>query len=154
MYATAPHLILHNGKIVTMDAGQPAATAIALAGERIAAVGSDAEIAALAGPATRVIDLGGKLMLPGLCDAHIHLSHYALGLREVRLADHALTRKRCSGAHPRAPRRTAPGAWIVGQGWNESWWGDTDFPTAAEIDAVTGPDRPAISTAATCTARW
>lgn len=141
--ACTPTLILHNARIYTQDAAQPWAQAVAVGDGRILAVGADADVLALAGAETERIDLGGKLMLPGLCDAHIHLSHYALGLREVRLAatrsrQEMLARIRDAAAH------TAPGAWIVGQGWNESWWGDTDFPTAAEIDAATGPDAPAI----------
>ena len=143
MYAAAPHLILHNGKVVTLDAARPAATAIALAGERIAAVGSDAAILALAGPATRIVDLGGALVLPGFCDAHIHLSLWALGRREVQIADtrsldELLARVAAAAAG------TPPGRWIVGRGWNESRWGVTGFPTAADLDPVTGPDRPAI----------
>ena len=69
-----PDLILRNGNIVTMDTALPHVAALAIAGDRIVAVGSDAEIDALAGPATRVIDLAGALVLPGFCDAHIHLS--------------------------------------------------------------------------------
>jgi predicted amidohydrolase YtcJ len=143
MYAAAPHLILLNGKIVTMDAAQPTAAAIAIAGERIAAVGSDAEIAALAGPATRVIDLAGALVLPGFCDAHIHLSLWALARREVQIAD-AASRAEMLSRVAAAAAEAAPGQWLVGRGWNESRWGETDFPTAADLDAVTGPDRPAI----------
>jgi predicted amidohydrolase YtcJ len=138
-----PTLILYNARIYTQDAAQPWAQAVALGSGRILAVGADAEVLALAGAATTRIDLGGKLMLPGFCDAHIHLSHYALGLREVRLAT-TRSRREMVERIREAAARTAPGAWIVGQGWNESRWGDTAFPTAAAIDAATGPDRPAI----------
>lgn len=138
-----PTLILHNARIYTQDASLPWAQAVAMADGRILAVGADDELLALAGAETERIDVGGRLMLPGLCDAHIHLSHYALGLREVRLAD-TRSRSEMLDRIREATARAAPGAWIVGQGWNESRWGDTDFPTAAEIDAATGSTCPAI----------
>lgn len=139
----SPTLILYNARIYTQDPALPWAQAVAMGDGRILAVGKDAEILPLAGAATERIDAGGRLVLPGLCDAHIHLSHYALGLREVRLAD-TRTRSEMLDRIGEAAARTAPGVWIVGQGWNESWWGDTDFPTAAEIDAATGAESPAI----------
>lgn len=138
-----PELILYNARIYTQDAALPWAQAVAMGEGRILAVGEDAEVLALAGPQTERIDLGGRLVLPGFCDAHIHLSHYALGLREVRLAD-VRSRRQMLARIGEAAARTPPGQWIVGQGWNESWWGETDFPTAAEIDAATGPEKPAI----------
>ena len=140
----APDLILFNARVYTENPAQPWAQALAVRKHRIMAVGSDAEVLALAGDATQRIDLAGKLVLPGLCDAHIHFSLWALGLREVRLAG---TRKRAAmmEAIHTAAASAEPGAWLVGQGWNESWWGETAFPTAAELDAVTGPDVPAIA---------
>ena len=65
-------IIFHNGMLLTMDENQPQAQAIALAGETILAVGSNAEILALRGPATQVIDLGGRTVLPGFIDSHQH----------------------------------------------------------------------------------
>jgi len=139
----APDLIFFNGRIYTENPAQPWAQAIAVRKHRIMAVGADAEVLALADGATERVDLAGKLVLPGLCDAHIHFSIWALGLQEVRLAG-TRTRAAMMDAIRAAAAEAAPGAWIVGQGWNESWWGETDFPTAAEIDAVTGSDKPAI----------
>ncbi|NOZ93632.1 MAG: amidohydrolase family protein [Acidobacteria bacterium] len=68
-----PDIVFVNGKVVTMDDATPAATALAVRGDTILTVGSDAEIRALAGPPTRVIDLGGKALLPGFVEAHTHL---------------------------------------------------------------------------------
>ena len=139
----APDLILFHGRIYTEDAAQPWAQALAVRKHRIMAVGSDAEVLALADDATQQIDLAGKLVLPGLCDAHIHFAIWALGLREVRLAA-TRTRAAMMDAIRAASADAVPGTWLVGQGWNESWWGETDFPTAPEIDAATGSDYPAI----------
>jgi hypothetical protein len=84
-------------------------------------------------------------VLPGLCDAHIHLLGYCLRLRELALdttKSKAEALERIAGHAAALP----PGAWISGGGWNESRWGDTDFPTAADLDPVTGPDHPALLT--------
>jgi predicted amidohydrolase YtcJ len=70
--AESPDLILHHGHIVTVDANFRIAEAIAVRGERIAAVGANDEVLALAGPETRRIDLAGKTVLPGLIDSHVH----------------------------------------------------------------------------------
>lgn len=138
----SPDLILHNARVYTVDDGQPWAEAIAIRKHRIVAVGYDAEVLALAGQGTRRVNLGGRLMLPGLCDAHIHLLEYAHGLRQVPLADttsKAMMLERIAAAAANLP----PGAWLNGQGWNESRWGETTFPTAADLDPVTG-ERPAL----------
>ncbi|WP_042883036.1 amidohydrolase family protein [Cupriavidus necator] len=71
--AKTPDLILHNGRITTLDKAKPVATAVAIHDGRFAAVGGDAEILSLAGPATNVIDLKGRSALPGLIDNHTHV---------------------------------------------------------------------------------
>ena len=80
-----------NGKVWTENPAQPAAQAVALEGNRIAAVGSDAEIRRLAGPTTQVIDLRGRLLLSGFNDAHVHLlvGGEALMVAQVRDANSA-----------------------------------------------------------------
>ncbi len=86
-WSNEPDLIIHNAKIYTVDPALPHAQAVAIRKHRIYAVGNDAEIRALAGPATRTIDAQGRLVLPGLCDAHIHFFDWSVGLAAVRLAD-------------------------------------------------------------------
>ncbi len=71
-------LILTNGKIITVDPAFTIAQAIAIAGDRILAVGPDAAMAAMTGPATRVVDLKGKAVIPGITDGHAHMDREAL----------------------------------------------------------------------------
>src|SRR5262245_29925026 len=78
--ADAPDLILYNARIYTVDPTIPWVEAIAIRKPRIIAVGSSADLLTLAGPATQRMDLGGKLVLPGLCDAHIHFMSYSFHL--------------------------------------------------------------------------
>src|SRR4051794_27481393 len=67
-----PDLIVHHGQIVTVDAGFSIKQAMAVREGRIVAVGTDADVLALKGAATQVLDLGGKMVLPGLIDSHVH----------------------------------------------------------------------------------
>src|SRR5688572_11806062 len=68
-----PDMILHGGKLTTLDRARPTATAVAIKDGKFTHVGEDREILALAGPATRVINLHGRHVLPGLCDNHTHV---------------------------------------------------------------------------------
>lgn len=139
----APTLTLYNGKIYTVDSAQPWAQAVALCGQHILAVGSNDLIRKLAGPETETIDLGGRLMLPGLCDAHVHFLGWSLGRQQVQLAGTRSKAEMLVRIAERAQSLPAD-AWIVGQGWNESFWGETAFPTRQDLDAVTGSDQPAL----------
>ena len=136
-------LILMNGRIYTVDESLPWAEAVAIHGHRIMAVGNDAEIKALAGGKTRLIDLEGKLVLPGLCDAHIHLYDWAISLRQVALAG-------CRSLAEMVERITAAagqaatGQWLIGRNWNEDSWPERRRPTRYDLDPVTGPETPAI----------
>jgi len=142
------NLILYNGKLLTQDSDFPhgcrlsAATAVAIGDGRFLAVGSDAEVRALALPHTRLIDLGGRLALPGLTDAHFHLYEWALGLRQLPLADTA-SLSDLRGRLARRASETPPGHWILGQGWNETRWPDPRIPTRADLDDV-APAYPVI----------
>ncbi len=140
---THPDLILYNAKIYTVEPAQPWVQAVAIRQHQRIAIGDTAEVLALAGPTTQLLDLGGKLVLPGLCDAHIHFIDWSLGQHEVGLADCASKADMLERIAQRAAASTAD-AWITGQGWNESRWGETRFPTVADLDAVTGPEQPAL----------
>lgn len=144
-----PATILHNGRIHTLDPGQPCAEALALSGGMVMAVGTDADVIPLAGEATEVIDLEGRTVIPGLIDAHIHLHKYALSLDqvdcEVPAIDTCLERVR------HRARETSPGEWILGHGWNQNDWGR--FGTRADLDRV-APSHPVYLTAKSLHAGW
>jgi len=135
-----PDLILVNGRIHTLDPAAPEATAVAIAGDRIEKVGSDAEIAALSGPRTKKVDLGGRTVIPGLVDAHLHLMGIGKSLSELDLrgaASAAEAAAKVAGAQAQA----ASGAWIEGRGWDQNLWQVPEFPTASDLDVVSG-DHP------------
>jgi hypothetical protein len=135
-------LILYNGKLHTQDADLPRATAVAIRGGRFLAVGDDEEIRALADRDTREIDLGGRLVLPGMTDAHFHYYDWALGLRRLPLAEADSLADLQRRLTERA-REIPPGRWILGQGWNESRWPEPRIPARADLDRV-APDHPVI----------
>ncbi|MGD8996690.1 MAG: amidohydrolase [Anaerolineae bacterium] len=137
-----PDLVLYNGKLHTQDADAPDASAVAIANHRFLAVGDDRTIRALAGPDTRMIDLAGRVALPGLTDAHFHLHSWVLGRQRLSLVDAGSLqdlRRRVTEAACDVPL----GDWIVGQGWNETRWSDPRMPTCADLDDV-APDHPVI----------
>ncbi len=136
----APDLIIVNAAVRTMDAARPAAEAVAIAGNRIAAVGSTSEIRALAGAKSRVIDAGGKSVLPGFNDAHVHWLMGGFSLTNVNLRA-----AKSPGEFARLiadfAKRLPKGRWILEGGWDHENWSGTPLPTRQMIDAVT-PDNP------------
>ncbi len=141
--APPPDLILSNGKIVTVDDRFSIAQAIAIRGDRIVAVGSDAEIGRLAAAGTRRIDLGGRTVIPGLIDNHIHLLRAAATwVRELRF-DGVYSRREAVGMLRQRVAAAAPGEWIytIG-GWAHQQFADDPRPfTLAELDEI-APDHP------------
>jgi predicted amidohydrolase YtcJ len=137
-----PDAVYCNGTLLTLDPRQPEAQALAVRGERLLAVGSNAAIAALAQPHTRRIDLGGRFVLPGFHDAHLHLltlgrSRFTLDLRPARSLRELQTRL---GEFARA---LPAEAWIVGSGWDSSAWPDPRLPERGDLDPHCG-GRPAF----------
>jgi predicted amidohydrolase YtcJ len=135
-------LILRNARIATMDKARPEAAALAIAGTDIAAIGSEAEVMALATPTTRVIDAGGRRVIPGLIDSHTHIirqgNNFAMELRwdEVPSLADGLRLLRAQA------ERTPPGAWVrVVGGWSADQFAEKRLPTLAEINAA-APDVP------------
>jgi predicted amidohydrolase YtcJ len=112
----AADLALVGGRIYTVDNAKPWAEAVALTNDRIVAVGTNAEIRALAGPDTRVIDLQGAFVTPGFNDAHVHVESTGALLTGANLLDvhdEARFRQRIAEAVARVP----PGAWITRGDW-------------------------------------
>lgn len=136
-----PDILLINGRIYTMDPQCPRASALAICGGRIRAIGGD-ELRTLARPGTEVIGLEGRTVLPGLTDSHIHLSWFAQGLQQVDLTGTA-SREEVLGRVAARAAITPPGEWILGRGWHQEEWPDRRFPTAADLDAV-APDHPVL----------
>lgn len=132
--------ILFGGRIITVDPADRVAEALAIRDRRILAVGTRAEIERLAGPGTTRIDLGGRTATPGLIDAHAHfstggllrLTHLDLSYPQVQSVADIV---RLAGERAAA---TAPGAWVLGRGWDEGKLSERRLPRAADIDAATG----------------
>ena len=141
-HALAPDLMLVNATMHTVDDANPAATAVAIRDGRFVAVGDDAQIRALAGPATRVEDLGGATVVPGLIDAHNHLQATGRMLREVQLYDTRAIPEIVERVAARV-RETPRGEWVVGRGWDESLLAEKRHPTRYDLDAVS-PDHPVV----------
>lgn len=133
----AADLIITHAKVWTVDPALPNAQAVAVLRERIVAVGTDAEVAAWRGPSTRIIDAGGKLLLPGFDDAHVHFVSAGVQLDSVQLNDATSAAEFVRRVGERA-RVTPPGAWILGGDWDETKWQPAQLPTRGLIDPVTG----------------
>jgi predicted amidohydrolase YtcJ len=139
----APDLILSNGKIITVDERFSIAQALAISGERIVAVGTNQEINRLAGPNTRRIDLGGKAVIPGLIDNHMHLLRAGVTWKsEVRL-DGVESRKQALEMVRLRARAIPRGDWVYTLGgWAIEQFSDNSTPlTREELDEV-APDHP------------
>jgi predicted amidohydrolase YtcJ len=148
--AQTPNLVLINGRVYTLDAGRPWAEGLAIAGDRIAAVGTTVEMRKLAGPGTRIIDLGGAFVSPGFNDAHVHVDATGALLAGVNLLDvhgeQALA-ERVRGAASRLPK----GSWILRGDWGayEQWSAGSAgaTPGASTTAGPFTPDRRMIDAA-------
>jgi len=133
-------LIVVNANVHTGSKTQPKAQAIAVSGGKIVAVGTDAQIRAMAGPQTKLIDAGGKTVVPGFNDAHVHFMETGAQLSSVDLRDAKSPEefvRRIKGFAAKQPK----GRWITGGQWDHENWIPNNLPTAAMIDAAT-PDNP------------
>lgn len=149
-------IVLYNGSIHTQFEPSPRVNALAIRDGKILAIGEDDQMRDLLTPGGEAVDLNGRLVIPGLVDAHVHLSMYAHFLHNVDLtaatsAQHGaeLVGKRVKEIPPELP----PDRWIRGHGWAQDDWPDRRFPTAAHLDAVV-PDHPVYLTARSGHAAW
>jgi predicted amidohydrolase YtcJ len=135
----ADTIILH-GRVYTLDPSKPWARAVAIHKDKIIAVGDDAQIGVMRGIGTKVIDAGGKLVLPGFVDCHIHFLEGSLSLDRVNLngaknpADIQRILREYAAKHP-------GDSLILGAGWNYAMFGDEKLPHKKYLDEVF-PDRP------------
>lgn len=141
---SAADVVLTNGHIYTVDNARPVATALAVRGDRVLFVGSDAEARALVTPSTTVIDLHGATVVPGLTDAHAHLLGLGTTLQRVNLAgstsyDEVIARVRAWA------RNVQPGQWILGRGWDQNRWATKEFPAHDALSRAF-PNNPVVLT--------
>ncbi|MGV3551667.1 amidohydrolase [Rhizobium sp.] len=143
----APDLIVTNGHIVTMDPLTPRAEAIAVRDGKVVALGSTGEIGALATAATKVVDAGGRLVLPGFQDTHIHLQDcgYEYGMNADVTGPRTLDGLKAELAAFAARTNSA---WLRGVGWFTGTFNETNLTRHVLDDAV--PDRPAYVLSSDC----
>jgi predicted amidohydrolase YtcJ len=121
-------LLVTNARIYTVDDAHPVVSAMAVRDGKVSFTGSLREAMALRGPSTRVIDAGGRTVIPGMVDAHAHLLGLGQSLRTVNLVGTKSYDEVVARVVARA-RDVPAGQWILGRGWDQNQWGDTRFPT-------------------------
>ena len=139
-----PTLILHHARIYTVDGANTIADAIALRDDRIVRAGSDADVLKLRAASTRVIDLGGATVLPGLHDAHGHFTGLGAFLQSLNLRGTTSYQQIVDRVRERVAK-AKPGEWIVGRAWDQNDWADTRFPTHEALSTVS-PNNPVYLT--------
>jgi predicted amidohydrolase YtcJ len=137
-------LIIHNARLYAGDERNSTAEAIAIRGDRIARVGTSAEVLALAGPSTKVIDAGGATMVPGLHDAHGHFTELGASLQTLDLRGTASYQQVVEAVRQRVTQ-VRPGEWILGRSWDQNLWADQQWPTHEALTAVS-PNNPVYLT--------
>jgi len=140
----AADLVISNAKVWTVDASHPEAEAVAILGDRIVAVGSNQDVSAWRGPKTQVIDAGGKLLLPGFNDAHVHFVDGGVSLDAVQLND-AATPQEFARRIAEQAKKLGKGEWILSGEWDETKWNPPNLPTKELVDRLT-PDTPVLVT--------
>lgn len=150
----SPDLLLFNATVHTLDPSRSHASAIAIRGGLVFAVGSDGDARAALGPDAERVDLGGACVVPGLTDSHLHFRWYAESLgavdAETPTLDEALERVR------RKAQQVGPGEWVTGYGWNHNVWagsGVPEFPTRQHLDRA-APRNPVALKAKSGHALW
>lgn len=136
-------VVINNGAVFTGTTNQPQNLSIAIIGDKIAKVGTDAEISSMINDQTTIIDAKGNTVMAGFHDAHMHLihgivfDHYAIPLNTAKSLDEVqqiLTTNKDANL---------TGDWLIGMGWDHLAWGHLDYPTAQDLDKIF-PNRPVI----------
>ncbi len=155
--------ILHNAKIYTLDQSKPTASAIAMDRGEVIAVGGDELLREF--DRAEKEDLRGRVVLPGLTDAHLHLQYYSLGLQKIDCETDTLDE--CLRRVDERAQKARPGEWILGHGWNQNVWfpsplrpspsgrgvGGEGWPNATNLDQI-APNNPVYLTAKSLHAGW
>jgi predicted amidohydrolase YtcJ len=135
-------LVLLNGRVITVDANDTLAQAVAVRGERIVRVGSNESVKELAGPRTRVVDLAGRALTPGFFENHMHIPHAVENLGYVDCSPAAVSSIADLVARiAQRVRDTPPGEWVFGWGFDHHRLSDQRYPTRRDLDPVS-PNHP------------
>ena len=137
-------LVVFNGNIITMDPQKPNASALAVKSYKVLVVGNDDEVMDFVPTAKRVIDLGGKTVIPGFIDAHTHLTSAGVKAAHVQLGKVGSIEEAVEfikGAVPKYPK----GEWILGYNWDESVWTKKRFIESKDLDPIS-QDHPIMAT--------
>jgi len=153
MRRTAPTLVLTGGQVLTVDGDFTVTEGVAVRGREILAAGTDAEMRALAGPRTRLVELGGRTVLPGINDSHLHGAAYGMTKPPfaIDVAHPAVgSIADIADAVRRAAAAARPGEWIIGLGWDPGYLAECladprRFPHRRDLDAV-APHHPVCLT--------
>ncbi|HSD82770.1 MAG TPA: amidohydrolase [Anaerolineae bacterium] len=140
--------LLYNAFIHTQDPSHPTESAILIDRDRIVAVGA-ANVLLPQYPNAEKQNMGRRVILPGLTDAHLHLEQYALSLQKVDCETD--TKEECLRRVAERVKKAKPGEWILGHGWNQNVW--KNWPRASELDAI-APQNPVYLTAKSLHAAW
>lgn len=139
--------VLHHARIYTLDRAKPTASAMAIDHGVVVAVGGE-ELLDEFDRAERQ-DLGGRVVLPGLIDSHLHFENYSLSLQKINCEVDTL--EECLRLVNQRVEKAKPGEWILGHGWNQNDWGN--WPSAADLDEFAA-DYPVYLTAKSLHAAW
>jgi len=137
-------LIIRNARVWTVDNSRPEAEAVAVLGDRIVAVGSNQVVDGWRGTNTRTMDAGGKRLVPGFDDAHVHFMQGGSQLDSVQLNDATSVQEFVRRIGERAAK-TEKGEWVLNGDWDETKWSPAQLPTKALIDPVTRQTPVAVS---------
>ena len=135
-------LVLMDGRVLTMNASQSHAEAIAIKKDKIVKVGTNEEITLWIGKNTKVIGIEGKTVVPGFIDTHVHVVDFGRVLAWVDLKDIKSIKEMKDRIRERA-ERTSKGKWIVGHGWGQNNFTEKRYPNALDLDEAS-PDNPVV----------
>jgi predicted amidohydrolase YtcJ len=136
----ASNLLLLHGDVYTFDPAVPRAQAVAIRGNRIAALGKGDDLRGRVDEDWEIVDLGGRVVLPGFTDCHLHLLRYALGLVDLGLGERPTKRELLAAVAERVGKMK-PGEWLRGLGWTDAEWGPGERPNREDLDTA-APENP------------